>query len=476
MQRSVKAKQIKLSVDREGSFGFDIDAQFVSDITPSGPAHRDGRLQIGHQIIEVNGSPVLQLSHVAINNLLHESGNQVTLLVADNVEGYKAYLDMYNSIHSKYQTRLVCRQVDLQPTPSVEAFGLSLIGVHNIITVASVVDGLPASKCVHLKPSTGIVQVNACPAYGATVLDILKLMAFHKHSTLSLVVTQDRDDFVRYSNDVLRARQDQLLTEGECAMAKANMSRRRFSSSSSGSRSSLKDVVVRRLSFGRRSASSTGSDAHDFFASPVVETPCAALNNPSMQGWLTKQGGSGLTPKNWRRRWFVLKAGAVYYYKSPEDNVALGCFSLQGYLIMPPPPKKHMTNKFGFKIAGEGKRSYYICADSAEDMKAWMNALSLAAIRYNPQDEGSAPRTPRDSTDSTTHGRTNGSSSGAASGRGSRDGLEYYTRAEPKPSRLSHSAQPTGHQLPLPHEPKRPSAGRQAMMRGIARSKHTTTC
>ena len=118
--------------------------------------------------LQVNGSPVLQLSHVAINNLLHESGNQVsglamhcvsafvglykggfvfvcvlsmvggmgvsfsfavlssqysamvyshcclvqvTLLVADNVEGYKAYLDMYNSIHSKYQTRLVCRQV-----------------------------------------------------------------------------------------------------------------------------------------------------------------------------------------------------------------------------------------------------------------------------------------------------------------------------------------------------------------------------
>ena len=46
---------------------------------------------------------------------------------------------------------------------------------------------------------------------------------------------------------------------------------------------------------------------------------CYALLAAS--GWLTKQGGSGLTPKNWRRRWFVLKAGAVYYYKSPEDNV-----------------------------------------------------------------------------------------------------------------------------------------------------------
>lgn len=38
-------------------------------------------------------------------------------------------------------------------------------------------------------------------------------------------------------------------------------------------------------------------------------------------GWLTKLGGSGLTPKNWRRRWFVVKDGMVYYYKTPSDDV-----------------------------------------------------------------------------------------------------------------------------------------------------------
>ena len=27
-------------------------------------------------------------------------------------------------------------------------------------------------------------------------------------------------------------------------------------------------------------------------------------------------GGSGFTPKNWRRRWFVLKDGKLYYYKT----------------------------------------------------------------------------------------------------------------------------------------------------------------
>ncbi|EGD76575.1 hypothetical protein PTSG_07692 [Salpingoeca rosetta] len=395
--KKLKAREIRLSVDREGTFGFEIDAQFVSDITPQGPAHVEGRLQIGDQIIEVNGCPVLHLSHIAINNLLHETGNQVTLVVADNLEGYKAYLNAYNATHDKFKSKLVCRQVDLQPTPAVDSFGLSLIGSHNIITVGSVMEGLPASKCPHLKTSTGIVQVNGCPAYGASVLDVLKLMQFHRQSTLSLVVTQDTDDFVHYSNDVLHSRDSQLLTEGECAAAKANMSRRFFgrsrsnSVSSSGSRASVRDVLVRRLSFGRNSTSSAASsEARDFFIDPVVETPCSSLRNPSMQGWLTKQGGSGLTPKNWRRRWFVLKSGAVYYYKTPEDAVALGCFSLRGYLIMPPPPKKHMYNKFGFKISREDKRSYFICADSAEEMKAWMNALSLAAIQYAPTDGSDA--------------------------------------------------------------------------------------
>ena len=31
---------------------------------------------------------------------------------------------------------------------------------------------------------------------------------------------------------------------------------------------------------------------------------------------MCKLGGSGLTPKNWRRRWFILKDKKLYYYKT----------------------------------------------------------------------------------------------------------------------------------------------------------------
>ena len=35
-----------------------------------------------------------------------------------------------------------------------------------------------------------------------------------------------------------------------------------------------------------------------------------------------KRGGSGVTPRNWRRRWFVIRDDCIaYYYSSPEVHV-----------------------------------------------------------------------------------------------------------------------------------------------------------
>ena len=36
---------------------------------------------------------------------------------------------------------------------------------------------------------------------------------------------------------------------------------------------------------------------------------------------MNKMGGSGFTPKNWRRRWFVLKSTKLYYYKTSFVSV-----------------------------------------------------------------------------------------------------------------------------------------------------------
>ena len=55
---------------------------------------------------------------------------------------------------------------------------------------------------------------------------------------------------------------------------------------------------------------------------------------------------------------------------------------LPGRIVAPADPGKRLFNKYGFKVAKEGERSYYICADDAKEMYRWMNALSLAAIQY----------------------------------------------------------------------------------------------
>lgn len=36
---------------------------------------------------------------------------------------------------------------------------------------------------------------------------------------------------------------------------------------------------------------------------------------PDMEGWLYKQGDKY---KNWNKRWFVLKANNLFYFKSPK--------------------------------------------------------------------------------------------------------------------------------------------------------------
>ena len=44
--------------------------------------------------------------------------------------------------------------------------------------------------------------------------------------------------------------------------------------------------------------------------------------NTVHSGWLEKRGGSGITPRNWRRRWFVLRDDCIaYYYSDPEVGI-----------------------------------------------------------------------------------------------------------------------------------------------------------
>lgn len=51
----------------------------------------------------------------------------------------------------------------------------------------------------------------------------------------------------------------------------------------------------------------------------TVKPPPIPSGKVVYSGWLNKRGGTGMTPRNWRRRWFVIRDDCVaYYYSSPD--------------------------------------------------------------------------------------------------------------------------------------------------------------
>ncbi|KJE94451.1 hypothetical protein, variant [Capsaspora owczarzaki ATCC 30864] len=105
------------------------------------------------------------------------------------------------------------------------------------------------------------------------------------------------------------------------------------------------------------------------------DVPAASHIHPTFCGYLSKLGGSGLR-KNWRRRWFVLTNCCLFYYKSPEDQFALGKIAMPGYTVAYAADRRH-----SFRAEyGAGRRTYHFQADSREEMQLWMYAMGLATL------------------------------------------------------------------------------------------------
>jgi hypothetical protein len=100
--------------------------------------------------------------------------------------------------------------------------------------------------------------------------------------------------------------------------------------------------------------------------------------NTVYSGWLEKRGGSGITPRNWRRRWFILRDDCIaYYYSDPEDTRALGAIVLRNYTVSK--AIYDMKKPFTFKLVKGGSRSYCLCADTEQEMNKWAQVLTEAA-------------------------------------------------------------------------------------------------
>ncbi|XP_053721923.1 pleckstrin homology domain-containing family A member 6 isoform X3 [Synchiropus splendidus] len=108
----------------------------------------------------------------------------------------------------------------------------------------------------------------------------------------------------------------------------------------------------------------------------------AAKRDPNcpvvIRGWLNKKDSSGL--KLWKRRWFVLSNYCLYYYKDSREESVLGSIPLPSYKILFCTPQECKNRKFTFKVVHQGMRSYFLSADTQEDMLGWVRALSQSAV------------------------------------------------------------------------------------------------
>jgi hypothetical protein len=109
------------------------------------------------------------------------------------------------------------------------------------------------------------------------------------------------------------------------------------------------------------------------------DVPNSFTNDPSaapdMEGWLYKQGDKY---KTWNKRWFVLKANNLFYFKSPSAVRMKGIINLKGYRIEV--DETIHVGKYCFMAHHPKERTFYFYTDFEKSMKEWLKALMKATI------------------------------------------------------------------------------------------------
>jgi hypothetical protein len=88
--------------------------------------------------------------------------------------------------------------------------------------------------------------------------------------------------------------------------------------------------------------------------------------------------------KSWRRRWFVLKDGRLFWFKSDhvtQDVVPRGvvkidrCLSIKG-------AEEAINRPFAFEVSTPDVSMYFI-ADSEKEKEDWINSVGKAIVRHS---------------------------------------------------------------------------------------------
>lgn len=182
--------------------------------------------------------------------------------------------------------------------------------------------------------------------------------------------------------------------------------RESFSPTVDGSYSSRRERSLRAadpLSRVRKQSTDAGSSIYSDMSSedPRADTDGSRQTKGSddsmpadviQQGWLTKSNPKG---RYWKKRWCVLKADSLLYYKqrdhASEPGREKGKVDVSAANLLTGPGEKLSIAKCPtehvFRLA-EGRRVYYFCADDRSELTAWCGALLVTTSGGMYDDSG----------------------------------------------------------------------------------------
>ncbi|KAF6147081.1 hypothetical protein GIB67_036800 [Kingdonia uniflora] len=103
--------------------------------------------------------------------------------------------------------------------------------------------------------------------------------------------------------------------------------------------------------------------------------------DPERTGYLTKQGEY---IKTWRRRWFVLKQGKLFWFKDsvvsrasiPRGVIPVStCLTVKG-------AEDVLNKQFAFELSTSRETMYFI-ADTEKDKEEWINSIGRSIVQHS---------------------------------------------------------------------------------------------
>eukprot|EP01119_Soliformovum_irregulare_P025245 TRINITY_DN92_c0_g2_i1.p1 TRINITY_DN92_c0_g2~~TRINITY_DN92_c0_g2_i1.p1 ORF type:complete len:736 (+),score=176.03 TRINITY_DN92_c0_g2_i1:89-2296(+) len=127
----------------------------------------------------------------------------------------------------------------------------------------------------------------------------------------------------------------------------------------------------RKIDFDHRRASLMGLGGSKEDLVSAVELYAYSVKS----GWLYKRGGGNIS-RAWKKRWFILSGGILFYYKSDKERKQQGKIVLRGYMVEGDfDDLKEKRYQFVLRPKDTAQRVFYIYAATGQEKKDWMEVL-----------------------------------------------------------------------------------------------------